>query len=106
LNPDLARLQPYPFERLAALFAGVEPPSGQQLHRLSVGEPQHAPPQFVLETLRDNLPQLARYPTTRGGEQLRRAQAAWLQSRHGLREVDHDSEVLPVNGTAVSRTGS
>ncbi|HAY11342.1 MAG TPA: succinyldiaminopimelate transaminase, partial [Thauera sp.] len=41
MNPNLARLQPYPFEKLRALFAGIEPPAHLKPIRLSIGEPQH-----------------------------------------------------------------
>jgi len=60
VNPDLALLKPYPFERLAALLDGVTPPKDQQLLKLSVGEPQHAPPEVVVQTLTDNLTLLAK----------------------------------------------
>ncbi|WP_439102535.1 succinyldiaminopimelate transaminase [Congregibacter sp.] len=98
MNPDLALLKPYPFERLAKLLEGVSPPGDRPLLRLSIGEPQHAPPEIVLTALRDNLDLLSRYPTTRGDFALREAQADWVCRRHGLR-VDPDREVLPVNGT-------
>jgi len=99
VNPDLALLQPYPFERLAELFAGIEPPPGTPVHKLSVGEPQHAPPAAVQQALRDNLHLLSRYPATRGQERLREMQANWLRRRHSLRNIDHQRHVLPVNGT-------
>lgn len=101
MNPHLAQLQAYPFERLAALKAGVAPPPGLRHIALSIGEPQHAPPEFVLETLRRHLAELGSYPTTAGLPALRAACAAWLTRRYGLREggVDPERMVLPVNGT-------
>ena len=44
LNPNLQRLKPYPFEQLAALFADAKTPDGVKPIPLSIGEPQHAPP--------------------------------------------------------------
>ncbi|EAQ96198.1 succinyldiaminopimelate transaminase [Congregibacter litoralis] len=99
MNPDLALLKPYPFERLAKLLEGASPPDDRPLLRLSIGEPQHAPPAIVLTALRNNLDLLAKYPTTRGDLALREAQASWMCRRHGLQSLDPDSEVLPVNGT-------
>jgi N-succinyldiaminopimelate aminotransferase len=99
VNPDLERLQPYPFERLAALLAGVDAPADRAVHRLSVGEPQHAPPRIVEEALRSSLDLLSRYPSTRGDASLRESQAAWLRRRHGLRGIDAEQHLLPVNGT-------
>jgi N-succinyldiaminopimelate aminotransferase len=101
MNPRLQALHPYPFERLARLKAGVTPPAHLKHIAMSIGEPQHAPPEFVLQTLRRSLDQLGSYPATAGLPQLRAACAAWLMRRYGLKEgsVDPDSMVLPVNGT-------
>ena len=99
MNPDLGALRPYPFERLATLLGDSPAPAGQQLLKLSVGEPQHAPPRTVVDALQDNLALLARYPATRGEDQLRVAQAAWLERRYGLAPMDPRTQVLPVNGT-------
>jgi len=99
VNPRLAHLQPYPFEKLRALFEGVAPPAGLAPIRLSIGEPQHATPGLILDALTRNLGGLANYPTTQGSETLRRAIATWLCSRYGLGKVDPGSQVLPVNGS-------
>ncbi len=101
MNPQLAQLRAYPFERLAQLKAGIVPPPQLRHIALSIGEPQHAPPEFVLETLRRALGELGSYPATVGLEELRAACAAWLTQRYGLKEgsVDPQTMVLPVNGT-------
>jgi N-succinyldiaminopimelate aminotransferase len=101
MNPDLDRLQPYPFERLAKLLAGTAPPAGLTAIPLSIGEPRHAPPDFVLQSLRDNLDKLGSYPATAGLPVLRHSCARWLERRFGLRaeSVDALAMVLPVNGT-------
>ena len=99
MNPDLARLQPYPFERLGGLLDGATAPADRPLLKLSVGEPQHAPPPAVVDALTQNLPLLAKYPATRGEDALREAQANWLGRRHGIPAPDAGSQVLPVNGT-------
>ncbi|MEM1403269.1 MAG: succinyldiaminopimelate transaminase [Pseudomonadota bacterium] len=99
MNPDLASLKPYPFERLANLLAGLETPADQPLIKLSVGEPQHAPPTAVMQALTHNLDLLARYPATKGDLALRESQAGWMQRRHGLIGMDPERTVLPVNGT-------
>jgi N-succinyldiaminopimelate aminotransferase len=100
MNPDLDRLQAYPFERLAALKAGVTPPSNLAHIALSIGEPKHAPPAFVLETLRESLAGLGAYPATAGTPELKSACARWLERRFGLAAGSVGSaQVLPVNGT-------
>jgi len=101
MNPDLNRLQPYPFERLAALTAGVEPPSGSDRILLSIGEPKHAPPALIAEAMSAHLEGLSIYPNTHGLPELRAAIAHWLTRRFDLPDGDIDPEhqILPVNGT-------
>ncbi|WP_026687595.1 succinyldiaminopimelate transaminase [Azovibrio restrictus] len=98
MNPHLAQLQPYPFEKLRALFAGVTPNPGLKEIKLSIGEPQHATPAFIMEALAGSLKGLASYPTTLGIPALRQAITAWAQRRYAL-ELDPETEILPVNGS-------
>jgi len=98
VNPHLGQLHPYPFEKLRALFAGVTPNPQYQEIKLSIGEPQHATPGFIMEALAGGLKGLANYPTTQGIPALRQAIAAWCRRRYGL-ELDAETEILPVNGS-------
>jgi len=101
MNPRLELLHAYPFERLARLKAGVTPPQGLVHIAMSIGEPQHAPPDFVVETLRRSLDRLGSYPATAGLPELRAACAGWLQRRFKLPPgtMNPETMVLPVNGT-------
>lgn len=98
MNPHLAQLQPYPFEKLRALFAGVTPNPQYKEIKLSIGEPQHATPPFIMDALAKGLNGLANYPTTPGMPALRQAIAAWCGRRYGL-QLDAETEILPVNGS-------
>ena len=99
MNPDLARLQPYPFEKLRQLFAGVSPAPTFAEIKLSIGEPQHATPPFIQPALADKLGGLANYPTTQGSDALRQAIAAWIGRRYAVPAPDALTQVLPVNGS-------
>ena len=101
MNPRLERLHQYPFQRLAHLTAGLEPPAGLTPIGMSIGEPRHAPPELVLSALRESLHRLDTYPTTIGLPELRSACAEWLQRRYHLAagSIDPATQVLPVNGT-------
>ncbi|UUA74380.1 succinyldiaminopimelate transaminase [Cellvibrio sp. QJXJ] len=101
MNPDLNQLHPYPFEKLAALKAAVSAPPGLTDIMLSIGEPKHEPPVFVLDTLVNNLHKLSNYPTTKGLPELRTAIATWATKRFQLNAGSFTAEnhVLPVNGT-------
>lgn len=98
MNPLLSHLQPYPFERLRQLFAGVTPPAAYSPISLGMGEPRHATPPFIKEALVAGLDGLANYPATAGEPRLREAFAGWLQRRYGL-AVDAATQVLPINGS-------
>jgi len=99
VNPDLDLLQPYPFQRLASLFADVKPNPALRPISLGIGEPKHPTPQRVKDALIANLDGLASYPATAGSEALRRSMADWLVRRHELPGLDWKREVLPVNGS-------
>ena len=98
MNPLLSQLQPYPFEKLRALFAGVTPNPQLKEIKLSIGEPQHPTPAFIMEALSNGLKGLANYPTTQGTPALRQAIAHWNKRRYGL-DLNPETEILPVNGS-------
>jgi N-succinyldiaminopimelate aminotransferase len=99
VNPHLAQLQPYPFEKLRQLFAGITPNPQLREIKLSIGEPQHATPVFIKEALTAGLGGLANYPTTLGNASLRQAIAAWMERRYGLSGIDIETQIIPVNGS-------
>src|SRR5581483_175585 len=99
MNPDLSRLQPYPFQRLAALFKDLQPPAQLTPINLSIGEPKHPAPAFIKQALIDHLDGLSVYPATLGSEDLRKSITAWLERRYALPPLDPIAQVFPVNGT-------
>lgn len=99
MNPNLEQLHPYPFEKLNRLKAGVTPPASLPHIALSIGEPKHPAPIFVREELVESLANLSVYPLTRGLPELRQAIANWLTQRFKLKQLDGETQVLPVNGT-------
>ncbi|MGQ2996197.1 succinyldiaminopimelate transaminase [Variovorax sp.] len=98
MNPLLSRLQPYPFERLKQLFAGVTPNPDLKPISLGIGEPKHATPEFIKQALSGSLGALAAYPPTHGEGKLRVAFMDWIERRYGLL-LDPSTQVLPVNGS-------
>lgn len=98
MNPLLTHLQPYPFERLRQLFAGVIPAPQYRAISLGIGEPKHPTPQLIKDALAASMDGLAAYPATAGAPQLREACAHWMDRRYGVK-VDAATQVLPVNGS-------
>jgi N-succinyldiaminopimelate aminotransferase len=99
VNPLLEKLQPYPFEKLRALLAGVAPNEKLRAINLSIGEPKHPTPELVKKALVQALDGLAVYPLTAGLPELREAVASWLERRYAIPKPDPATQVLPVNGT-------
>ncbi len=101
MNRDIEKLQPYPFEKLARLKADITPPKALPHIALSIGEPQHPAPGFVIEEVMAHLHTLAKYPLTKGSAELRQSIADWLTRRFRLPagSIDEGRHVLPVNGT-------
>lgn len=87
-----------PFQRLAALIKGDEP--GLTPIVMTIGEPQHAIPEFTGEVLIKNLADFRRYPPITGTPEFRAAVADWLDRRYGLEgAIDREHGVLPLNGS-------
>ncbi len=99
MNPDLAKLQPYPFQRLRTLFHGITPAADFTPINLSIGEPKHPTPAFIREALIQNLDGLSGYPATQGADGLRTSIARWLEKRYSLPHINPQTQVLPVNGS-------
>ncbi len=98
MNPRLNQLQPYPFQKLRELFAGVTPNPELAPVNLSIGEPKHPTPAFICEALTANLSGLANYPITQGSDALRGTIGAWCDRRYGV-SLDPATQILPVNGS-------
>ncbi|WP_269618025.1 succinyldiaminopimelate transaminase [Zhongshania sp. BJYM1] len=98
MNQHLNALQAYPFEKLRVLFDGVSTPPIAHIP-LSIGEPKHKSPEFVSAAISQNLDKLSNYPTTKGIPELRQAISNWACQRFGLRSLNPETQILPVNGT-------
>lgn len=99
MNPLLAKLQPYPFERVRALMAGATPDPKLKPIDLSIGEPKHPTPQFIKDALVASLDGLATYPRSIGLIELRKSISEWLARRYAIPAPDPETQILPINGS-------
>ena len=99
-NDRLDRLAEFPFRRLAALLAREPAPTAPTLD-LALGEPKHAPPALLAETVAAHAHLWNRYPPVNGTPEFRAAAAGWLTRRFELPAdaLDPDRHVLPLAGT-------
>lgn len=98
MSPRLSLLQPYPFEKLRKLFAGVTPNPALKPINLSIGEPKHPTPQLVKDALVANFAGLENYPVTLGSDALRSSISNWIARRYGV-NTNPATEIVPVNGS-------
>ena len=101
LNPRLDMLPDYPFERLRGLLDHLTPPRDLTPISLSLGEPQHAYPDFVGDILHANRHLYGKYPPVAGTPEFRQAVAGWLARRYDLATgmIDPDRHIAPCAGT-------
>ncbi len=99
MNPRLDTLQPYPFEKLRRLLAQAAPSGDQARIDLSIGEPRHPTPKFVIDAMSQAMSGLATYPPTKGPAELREAISSWIARRYGIATPDPETQVLPVQGS-------
>lgn len=98
MNERIDALHPYPFEKLRTLVAGIEPNPALKPLSLGIGEPQHEPPQAVLDALTESALAVAKYPATLGQPELRQTIADWATRRFAPVQMNA-SQVIPVTGT-------
>ena len=100
MNPGFKYIQPYPFQKLAKLLDNIEPADKRPID-LSLGEPKHPTPQFILDTISANLGGVGRYPPIKGGPGIREAIRDWLIGRYHLppESLSAERNILPVTGT-------
>lgn len=99
MNPNLSKLHTYPFQKLATLKSSCSVNQSLRHIDLSIGEPKHPPPQFVLDTMASNLGEFSKYPATRGIDQLKDTIASWATSRFKLNTLNAQTQVLTASGT-------
>ena len=96
LPERFSNLPEYAFPRLRRLL-DVHPPGGDVLH-MSIGEPRHEFPDWVVETMAEHAEGFGKYPPNDGTPELRATIANWVRQRFDA-TVDPDSQILPLNGT-------
>ncbi|MBW6505947.1 MAG: aminotransferase class I/II-fold pyridoxal phosphate-dependent enzyme [Rhodobacteraceae bacterium] len=88
-------LPEYAFPRLRKLLDSHAP--GGTPIAMTIGEPRHAMPAFLAETLASHLHEFAVYPPNDGSPELLAAISAWVGRRYGI-EVSQD-RIMALNGS-------
>lgn len=101
INSELSHLRGSPFDALRSLLDPLTAAQNFEPAILTIGEPQHTPPQLMIDALRANEHLYGKYPPVGGTAELRGAITGWLTRRYGLPEgmINADQNIAPVNGT-------
>ena len=101
INPRLENIGDYPFDRLRALIGEITPPPNIEPISLSLGEPQHNPPDFIKEIINQESNGWGKYPPVKGTSKIRYSIANWLTRRYRLPEgmIEPETMIIPVSGT-------
>ncbi len=93
----IMNFETYPFEKLNQLLVKITPNNAYIPLSLTIGEPQFATPQFILDALNTHAPLLNKYPKTTGEAVLRDAMLKYNKERFGL--VLNNIQIIPTFGT-------
>jgi len=87
----------YPFEKLNILLQDITANSDYTPLSLTIGEPQFATPQFILDALDAHATLLNKYPKTAGEEVLRNGMLTYNKERFAL--TLENTQIIPTFGT-------
>ena len=89
-------LPEYAFPRLRSFLDSHAP--GAEPIVMTIGEPQHAFPDWVPGVIAETAGAFGKYPPNDGTPELQAAIAGWVQRRYGV-AIDAGTQILPLNGT-------
>ena len=89
-------LPPYAFSRLRDLLDGVD--AGGQTISMTIGEPKHSFPDWVIDVIVKNAKGFNDYPANEGIPELKKAIVDWIQRRYSV-SLNPQNNILALNGT-------
>lgn len=97
VNPLLVRVGPSPMAEIQETARRLRA-AGETLVDFSIGDPREPTPPAVRQAFVDAVPEVSRYPTTRGLREIRAAVAGYVARRFGV-SVDAETQILPTSGS-------
>lgn len=91
-----SHLPEYAFPRLRRLLDDTAP--GGEVVQMTIGEPRHAFPDWLAETIKANTAGFGKYPPNDGTPGLRGAITEWFERRYAV-ALNPDTQVMVLNGT-------
>lgn len=96
VNPALDEVGAHPITSIQQRVRDLRR-SGEEVIDFSLGDPVEPTWDAIPRAVREAVPAVSQYPTTRGLDELRKAVAGYLERRFGVR-VDPDTQVIPTSG--------
>ncbi len=97
MNNLLASLKPYPMEELNRIKSQLKR-EGKKIYDFGTGDPKEPTADFIVETLKNSVPEVSQYPSVSGRKDLREAISKWFFKRFNVK-LDPDEEIIPSNGS-------
>lgn len=91
-----SNLPEYAFPRLRRLL-DEHPPGGDVVH-MTIGEPKHDFPPWIVDIIKENAAGFGKYPVNEGKPELLEAITTWIGQRYGV-VLDSTKNVMALNGT-------
>ncbi len=91
-----SNLPEYAFPRLRKLL-DAQAPGGEVVH-MSIGEPKHAFPPWVIDHIVENQAGFGQYPPNDGAPELLEEISRWVRRRYGV-TLDEQAQIMALNGT-------
>jgi len=100
-NTNLNRLTDYPFDRLRGLLNNIKSPTDKTPMIMSLGEPLHASPALLTDTISKHADQWSKYPPMAGSQEVLTAIKDWLILRYNLDpdSIEQKENIINVSGT-------
>lgn len=96
VNPVLDQVGAHPITALQTRVQGLRE-AGEEVFDFSLGDPHEPTWPAIPAAVRDHVPAVSQYPTTRGLAELRHAISGYVARRFGV-AVDPDTQVIPTSG--------
>ncbi len=93
-------LPPYPFPRMRSLLNGITPRDTKAALNMSLGEPQHAVPEFITDILHQERESYNKYPPIQGTKEWQEAVSGWLTRHNSLKsDMITGDHIVPLCGS-------
>lgn len=96
VNPVLDQVGAHPIAAIQQRVRQLQD-AGEEVFDFSLGDPREPTWPEIPAAVRDNVPAVSQYPTTKGLAELREAIAGYVRRRFQV-EVDPDTQVMPTSG--------